>query len=409
MSAAKRVNPMVLPGRRTEFAILLPIAFVYSCVYGMITVLVPLYSYSLGAREALVGLIVAVSGLLQVLLRAPCGVMAAATGSRMMFFFSFASVLLAGSLYLILPGCLWFFLPQLFFGLASAAFWPSQWAYASELCHEERRSSALGYTSAAVGMGSFLGPYLGGFLADRIGPRPAFMAYIVIGLVGFFLTLRLPAEKKPLKLPGPSALFSGALHDGGRLMAIPEVFQAVVCMLLAATTWGINNAFYAIYAHSIGYTATIGGALLAVHGATSAFTRLAFGALAGKRRLKSILFGATFLNAFGMFVMPLLRAPFHLGLVTLVSGIGYGAMYPAAVTLIADHTEGPDRVLGMGLFGTAMSLGLLLSPMIFGALAQLTGLGFTFHLGNLLVMLGTTGLFLAERKRSKTMLRAGGM
>ncbi|MEW6106166.1 MAG: MFS transporter [Bacillota bacterium] len=392
---------IVLPGREREFRLLLPAAFTYSVSLGMITVLVPLFGNFLGAREAVVGILVAIPGLLQVVMRTPSAVLSAAFGKRTMFVVSFLCAVFAGLVFAVVPHYSWFVLPQLLFGAASASFWPSQWAYASELCYEDRRSAALGYTSAIVGLGSLVGPYLGGYLSDIMGPRRAFLVYAVVGAVGLGISLALPAEgRRPAKRPSVAEVFGGALSAGSRVMLNRQVFLAVACMFLAAVTWGLNNAFYALHVRSIGYTATVGGTLLAVHGATSALTRIGFGSFARRRSLHRYLFGGTFLNALGMFAMPFFKATYALGAVTFVSGMGFGMMYPAAVTLIAEHTEGDDRVLGMGVFGTSMSLGLLASPLALGLVAQLAGIGHAFQVGNLAVMLGVTVLFVIHRRRA---------
>lgn len=398
--ALSRGGAIVLPGREREFRLLLPAAFTYSASLGMITVLVPLFGTFLGAREAVVGVLVAIPGLLQVFMRTPSAVLSALYGKRAMFIVSFSCALSAGLVYTVMPHYAWFVLPQLLFGAASASFWPSQWAYASELCYEHRRSAALGYASATVGLGSLVGPYVGGYLSDAVGPRNAFLAYAAMGALGLGISLAIPSDRRRLeRRPGLTKIFGGALSAGSRVMSKKEVFLAVTCMFLAAVTWGLNNAFYALHVRSIGYTATIGGILLAVHGATSALTRVGFGSLARLGSLHSCLLGGTFLSALGMFTMPSFTTVWAMGAVTLVSGMGFGMMYPAAVTLIAEHTEGDDRVLGMGVFGTAMSLGLLVSPLALGLVAQLAGVGRAFQVGNLAVMLAVALLYVNHRAR----------
>ncbi len=398
--AAKKAS-LTFPERKGEFYLLLPIGFLYNASFGMITVLVPLYANLLGAREAIIGLIMAVPGVLQVFLRAPSGRLSSFWGARRMFLLSFSCVVIISAFYLILPGYGWFFLPQLFLGIASATFWPSQWSFASELAPKERRSAVLGYTSASVGFGAFFGPYAGGYLFDRFGPK-AFLFYALIGLAGLLLVSQLPSEKKQLKLPKLSLFFQDTLADSRQLLGILPVFYAVSCMLMAALTKGVNNAFYALYVRSLGLTATLGGVLLALHGGLSCFARLLFGRFANTRHLYYYLFGGTFLNAAGMILMPFFPHPYLMALVTFLSGMGFGFMYPAAVALIADCTEGSDRTLGMGLFGTAMCLGQLTSPLFLGPVAQFFGLARAFQIGNCFSILGTVFLYLHSFRRGFT-------
>lgn len=399
--APAKKTPLTFPNKRREFYLLLPIGLLYSASFGMITVLVPLYSSLCGAREAVVGIIMAMPGVLQVFLRAPCGKLSAYLGARVMFVLSFCCVLIISSLYLILPGYSLFFLPQFFLGIASASFWPSQWAFASELGPKEHRSSVIGYTTAAVGFGSFVGPYVGGYFFDLLGSR-AFLFYALTGVLGLVLTLQLPSKKIPRDFPKLSLFFQDTLHDSKRLLGVLPIFYAVCGILLAALSKGANNAFYALYVRSIGHTATIGGILLALHGACSSLIRLLFGLFVRPGYLYRYLFMGVFLNALGMLLMPFSPNPFWMGLVTLLSGLGFGIMYPAAVALIADHTEGSDRMLGMGLFGTALCLGQLSSPMFLGPIAQVFGLGRAFLVGNCFSLLGIALLFIHRRGRGRS-------
>ena len=60
------------------------------------------------------------------------------------------------------------------------------------------RGRALSVTAVAMGVGTILGPVLGGFLATNIGWRSVFMINIPIGIFGFWVAHRtIPAQDEP--------------------------------------------------------------------------------------------------------------------------------------------------------------------------------------------------------------------
>jgi len=86
---------------------------------------------------------------------------------------------------LVLPQSLvrtvgWLMLLRFVFGMATAAVQPSVNSALAEVVHPSFRGRAYGINNSAMNLGSVVGPSLGGWVADTLGPRAVF---VVTGLV----------------------------------------------------------------------------------------------------------------------------------------------------------------------------------------------------------------------------------
>jgi MFS family permease len=82
---------------------------------------------------------------------------------------------------------------------AFAAATPAEGALAVDIAGDERQGTALGYYTAAAGLGGVIGPLMGGWLYDRFAALGAFGAsalLMALGAVLILLFLREPAHAK---------------------------------------------------------------------------------------------------------------------------------------------------------------------------------------------------------------------
>jgi len=80
---------------------------------------------------------------------------------------------------------------------AFAAAVPAEEALVVDISGEERQGTALGFYTAAAGLGSVIGPLLGGWLYDRFAAVGAFGAsalLMALGAVLIFLFVREPSR-----------------------------------------------------------------------------------------------------------------------------------------------------------------------------------------------------------------------
>jgi MFS family permease len=82
---------------------------------------------------------------------------------------------------------------------AFAAATPAEEALVVDLAGGERQGTALGYYTAAAGLGGVIGPLLGGWLYDRFAAVGAFGVSALLMVIGaglIFLLVREPSRSK---------------------------------------------------------------------------------------------------------------------------------------------------------------------------------------------------------------------
>jgi MFS family permease len=87
---------------------------------------------------------------------------------------------------------------------AFAAAIPAAEALVIDLSGDERQGMALGYFTAAAGLGAVIGPLLGGWLYDRFAAAGAFGASALLMALGALLILLFVREPSRALTPAPA-------------------------------------------------------------------------------------------------------------------------------------------------------------------------------------------------------------
>jgi len=404
MSAVIRFLHLEEVTRRSELAILIGLGIMESFSWTLIKPMLPLFATSLGAKELLIGAIVAVPPLLQVFTRIPSGAAAVRYGKRRMIFLSFF-LTTAGALVLTLTKSVALIFPaQMLLALGESMFWPANWAYVTSLAPRNKQGTIVALVMGVQGVVGLLLPYVGGRIFDTYGFWVNGLIYVTAGITGIILATRLPkvepASTRPAAAPGVAgpAAVPGRRNSrvGARaLLARRTILVAAFSGSIVFFSWGISGAFYSIYVkEGLGFTATTVGILLTWQSAFNTLARLGFAQMAHRVRIERTLFVMTLANALPMMLLPWLRTLPLLMVVAAITGLSSGVVPISIKTLYANATDDKERSVAMGIDGVAMNIGSLASPIVAGAAAQAIGIPSTFFFGNLLTIIA---LFASRR------------
>ena len=127
-----------------------------------------------------------------------------------------------------------------------------------------------------VQIGAYLGYLTFGFIADRIGRRPAFVLFMVGAAVIVLLYGRMAARPDVLMLLGPVLGYFGSGYFSMFGSLVAELFPAAVRATGQGTSYNIGRMAGAVAPYTIGALATLPGIGIGLAlGATSAFFLLA--------------------------------------------------------------------------------------------------------------------------------------
>jgi MFS family permease len=338
---------------------------------GMTWLAVPLYAYSQGLSNAEIGVLFALPVLAQAPLNLVGGAYTDRIGGRRILLASCIATTAAG-LWLTLAHGFWMLLAgQVTLVLSRAAFWPANWAMASEL--PGARGVQLGRLNATTNFGQIVGTTLCGFLLAGTGFQATFLVLASTGVVAFVAGLGTAAQ--PPKA-GPAGHVLAAYLP---LLRERIIAYSIVCAYLSALPFSLSMSFYPVLLAHYGYDEGTSGVLLALRalGSIAASLLAARFVSTGPRTLWPVGCGVAVAAAVGL--VPTLNHALPIAFWMLVVGAGTAAMTLYFQITIAEASKVEQRGSALALGGLGWSVSHLTTPLLMGFLADRYGIVTGFY------------------------------
>jgi len=333
--------------------------------FGIVIPIFPFYIENLGAGGTELGLLAASYALMRLVFGPIWGTLSDRVGRK--------PILMIGILgygitmvWFGLADRLWMlFLARALSGILSSATSPTTMAYVGDSTSEDDRGRGMGILGAAVGLGTILGPGLGGLLGGESLSLPFFiaggMSFLALGLVALLLPESLPPEARQAK-PRPHSPREGMRAWLSMLGGTLGSLFAMGFLVSYALT--VFYGIFGLYAlQKYGYGPDEVGVIFMVVGLVSA---LAQGVLPGPLTRRwgegPLIKAALLATAIGFGWMSLAQSyPAILGGIAFFT-LATALLSPAVTALTSRQvTEGQGRV--MGLSNAVMSLGRAAGPL----------------------------------------------
>lgn len=363
-----------------------PLAAVFATVlvdlvaFGMVLPLLPFFASDLGARPAMVGLIIASYSAMQFIFSPLWGRASDRFGRRPIILICLLGTAASYVLFAVADTLPLLFMSRVVAGIMGGTIVVAQ-AYVADSTPPERRTRALGLIGMAFGIGFIFGPAVGGFLSGWGYLLPGLVAAgfsLVAAVVALrFLPESLPAELRFRPDVRPS-LVSTVAQRGRELRGTigrPAVRNPIVAAFLGTIGFAAFTATFPLYLRDpLQLTPTSAGVYFAYTGMVSALAHgVLIGPLAerfGERRVAAVgasLVGVS-LAVLGIAATP----PALLAALTGIGG-GWGLMNPSLTGLVS-KAAGAMQGGVLGTLQSAASLSRMLGPLAggwaFGALGH---------------------------------------
>ena len=363
-----------LPSRDTTA--LSTAALLFSCGLGLASVTLPLLALERGRRASEIGLLVAMSAVVQIVARLRLGLLLRRVTDRHVF--AFGALALGGSFGVALAGSSLtvLVLAWLVLGLGRACFWTAGQTHAvrgtGSPVPRLASMNLLGST------GALIGPVLAGVLAET-DLRLALVAGVVVGaaavvpallLDGFpaFARDRPPQQARALwRRPGvDAACWSGVTAGAWRGLMDSYVPVALSAARHSSTTIGAVV--------SVGNAAAVAGAVVISRLPASA-TRLAYAAAMAVAAAGLAVFGFAATAAPAAFVA------------LAVSGLGAGVLQTLGPAMAANAVTADEKGDVMSTYGALRNSAMFLTPLAASAALVVVPLSASlFAVGSLLLL-----------------------
>ncbi|MGB9615979.1 MAG: MFS transporter, partial [Desulfomonilaceae bacterium] len=246
--------------------------------------------------------------------------------------------------------------------------------FVADIVPPDKRAQGFGLFGVSGSTAVAIGPYVGETLLLHWGFPSYFWLLVGFGMLGFCTAIMV--QNKPLKRPSskPRGFFPTAFRDGHlAMMAV-----AAVC----GSGFAAMNTFYPLHVRNLGYQA---GAFFVCYGVSLVLVRVLLGALADNMRREKLIFYC--ILGFGL----LLFGTSHIAsliqtiLLGALFGLVQGLSYPAMMARMVDRSNEGNRAVVVSLFTGSFGVGINVSVLGWGYIANQEGLAAMFLIGGVLM------------------------
>lgn len=347
-------------------------ALLYGLGQGSIAPIVALSARDLGASVSTAGLIVALSGLGQLVADVPAGALAARIGERRAMMS--AGALIMGALLLCaFAPAVWALGVGIFaIGLAGSVWMLARQAYLAEIVAPELRARALSTLGGMSRIGMFIGPFLGAGVVGLLGVQGPFLLFGLAVLVAVLVVSRLPDP------PGTAAGSPGRGSVRGVLRMARESFPVLrtigLGVLLVGAVRSSRQVVIPLWADHLGLDPATASLIFGVAGAVDMLLFYPAGLVMDRRGRNWVAVPSMALLGTALLLLPLTTGPATLATVAVLIGIGNGLGSGLVMTLGADLSPPGRRSEFLGAWRLCGDTGNGLGPVAISAVTGVVAL-----------------------------------
>ena len=351
---------------------------------GIIAPLMPLYASDLGATGIWLGAIFSGFSLSRLIFMPIVGKRSDRKGRKRYIVTGLFSYSIISLLYITANSVYYLVILRFIHGFFSAMIIPIAMAYVGETTEDGREGTAMGTFNIALFLGMAFGPFLGGLLNDTLGINSVFYAMSGLTTIAFLVSIIfLPDVRNGESKESHSQLSFKSIMRSDIMKGL------ILFRITGAMGRGGLMAFLPIIAANINLSSSQVGILISANVFLTAILQRTFGRLADRYNKFVLIIIGSSIGGIALGLVPLAQNFTVMFLLGSVIGIGGAIGMPAATAINVKVGKNAGMGATMGLFNTAMSIGMIAAPMISGIVMDIFGLQSVFYVSGSLILLGT--------------------
>lgn len=378
------------------------IFLLFSVFIGAVITIHPLYLEQFLYKPELVGLVAALSSLAGMCFSLPAGVLADKLGRKRLIIASFLLLSAVLFAFFVNTGLYLLIGLQIAFGIAMVPAWITSEAFIKDISPTGRRGEFRSVFGTFANAGLFLGPVIGGLLADRFEIRTPYLFSALMLLASLLLVSKLRDNNRDSA--GTSTRSSGIRKDD-LLVVLKEFRQHRELNVLALCTvalffwYSARWVFGPLFLHHLGYSPFIIGLWIAISAAPFMLFQIPIGKLGdkiGKTRLICLGFVIS-----SIFIIPLgfLESLSSLLVTIFIISLGTTLVEPLIEARVTEIAPRERYGAYSGIFEFAKTLGFMLGPVGSSLVVYLFSISYSF-IPSVIFFIMILALFLYMRQSS---------
>jgi MFS family permease len=338
-------------------------------------VLMSLFALHLGAGAFDIGILIAISSLMQLFLGIPAGRISDRFGYRLPMMLGSLGGAAAMIVPYIWPSMAGIYASRILTGLTFIFFAIAVQTLAASLGTPDKRAKNMATFSLGQAIAGLIGPVLVGIGIDRFGHATSYLCLAVLALLPV-----LALTSFPKIVPPPHAKSDGDEHHGNvfALLRLLPLRRTLFTGALVFAAADLLSFYLPIYGTSIDLSATTIGMILGAHSAAAFVVRLVMPAMLKRSSAERVLYFSLAAAGLTYLLFPVIENALVLALISFLLGLGLGCGQPLTMMLIYERAPQGRAGEAMGLRMTINKVIQIAVPVSFGYLGSLVGLKAVF-------------------------------
>ena len=348
--------------------------FLFAVGQGAVIPVIPLYAKDLGASVALAGFVVGLRGLGTMGFDIPAGFLVTKVGERGAMVLATLVLTLVAVGAALSPGVPSFAVLVTLMGASWAVWLLARLSFVTDVAPAAQRGRALSLLGGSNRMGMFVGPFLGGFIADSFGLASAFYVQAALSAaacVVLFFVVREHGNTRPES------------HDGAVYQRFGRVVRenrhvfltAGLATMAIGTLRSARQAVIPLWGDHLGLSAGEIGVIVGISNGLDMTLFYPVGVVMDRWGRKWVGVPCLLFMAAGLIVLPLSDTFGTLLAASFLSSFGNGLGSGIVMTLGADFSPAIGRGEFLGVWRLVGDVGTAGGPALVGAVSAFATLG----------------------------------
>ena len=351
---------------------------------GIVIPFMPIYAKELGATGVSIGVFFASFPLAQILFMPTIGRLSDRHGRKAFIAAGLLLSSLMSLVYVSAPNIVYLTLGRFFQGIAVALIIPISTAYVGDLAPADKRGELMGIFNLALTGSIGVGPLFGGWVSDTYGMALSFYLMGGLNALAFLFVLFFLDEARS---PHAETQRSPSYRE---LLRRPSVRGIALYRMVTSIQMGLWFSFLPLLAVELLQLSQARiGIIMATYMLVNSLVQIPFGRMADRYSKRLLIIISGYLASFAFITILFSVGFWDLLLISAFTGI-MGALAGPALTALAAG-EGKQGGMGamMGVLNMALSVGMMLGPVVAGLLSDIVGLRPLFAFGAVAGGIGT--------------------
>jgi MFS family permease len=261
---------------------------------------------------------------------------------------------------------------------------PIATAYVGDMAPPDKRGTYMGIFNLFLTSSFGMGPLMGGWVSDAYGMEASFYWMGGLNILALVAVLLFLPETR-------AATQRQVQHFSYRmLLRRPKIQGLALYRMVNAIQMGLWFSFLPLLATEIlSMNKSQIGAVIAAYMLVSSLVQAPMGRMADRMDRQVLIAVGGYFSSFAFAAVFLTDGFVHLLLIGTIAGAMGAVAMPALSAIAADEGHHGGMGAVMGVTNMAMSAGMMLGPVLAGALAEVVGLRALFLFSGVVGLLGT--------------------